>query len=153
MVTAVEMLDRIQSSGHRATASRRRVVDAVLARGDGFTAEDLVSEVAELGRATVYRTVRLLLEEGLLCKLSLQDGAPRYALSRRLGHHHHLVCVRCGAIQAFRQSVIEQMLANLEATETGTIMGHRIEVYVLCRSCQAQADPSSGYSSRPGTLA
>ncbi|MSQ22378.1 MAG: transcriptional repressor [Dehalococcoidia bacterium] len=135
MVTTKEILDTIESGGHRPTASRRRVLDAVVARGDGFTAEELVAEVKGLGRATIYRTVRLLLKEGLLCKLSLQDGAPRYTLFHRLGHHHHLVCVGCGVVQEFRQSVIEQMLMNLEASGTGTIMGHRIEVYVLCPAC------------------
>ena len=153
MVTAKEILDRIETGGHRPTASRRRVLDAVVARGDGFTAEELVAEVKGLGRATVYRTVRLLLKEGLLCKLSLQDGAPRYTLSQKLGHHHHLVCVGCGIVQEFRQSVIEQMLLNLEAGGAGAIMGHRIEVYVLCPSCQAKEYSPPEHSPRVGALA
>ena len=140
MGTTNEILERIETGGHRPTASRRRVLDAVVARGDGFTAEELVAEVNGLGRATVYRTVRLLLNEGLLCKLSLQDGAPRYTLSQKLGHHHHLVCVSCGVVQEFRQSVIEQMLMNLLAGGAGTIIGHRIEVYVLCSSCQKKEE-------------
>ena len=141
MVTVEEILDRIETGGYRATASRRRLLDAMVARGDGFTAEELVAEVKGLGRATVYRTVRLLVEQGLLCKLSLQDGASRYALSTRIGHHHHLVCVRCSSVQEFRQSVIERVLMDLEAAETGTVVGHRIELYVLCPSCQA-GEPS-----------
>ena len=144
MVTVEEILDRIETGGRRATTSRRRLLGAMVARGDGFTAEELVAEVKGLGRATVYRTVRLLVEQGLLCKLSLLDGAPRYALSTRIGHHHHLVCVRCGSVQEFRQSVIERVLMDLEATETGTVVGHRIELYVLCPSCQA--GESSGQS-------
>ncbi len=147
MVTAKEILERIETGGHRPTASRRRVLDAVVARGDGFTAEELVAEVKGLGRATVYRTVRLLLREGLLCKLSLQDGAPRYTLSQKLGHHHHLVCVGCGVVQEFRQSVIEQMLMQLSGT--GAIMGHRIEVYILCPSCQAKEESSPWHNPGP----
>ena len=138
MVTTEEILDKIETGGHRATSSRRRLLDAVMARGEGFTAEELVAEVSGMGRATVYRTIRLLVQQGLLCKLSLQDGAPRYALSTRPGHHHHIVCVRCGTVQEFRQSVVERVLMDLEATETGNIVGHRIEVYVLCPSCQVK---------------
>ncbi len=136
MTTVEEILDRIETGGHRATESRRRVLDAVVALGDGFTAEELVAGVPGLGRATVYRTVRLLVDQGVLCKLTLQDGTPRYSLSTKVGHHHHLVCLRCGGVREFRQSVIERMLGELEAGEVGTVMGHRVEVYVLCPVCQ-----------------
>jgi Fur family ferric uptake transcriptional regulator len=146
MVTAQQIMERIEAGGFRATSSRRRVLDALIARGDGFTVEELVAEVKGLGRATVYRTVRLMLEEGLLCKLSLQDGTPRYILSQKLGHHHHLVCVGCGMVQEFRQSVIEQMLINLEASGAGSIVGHRIDVYVRCPSCREKEETSARYS-------
>ncbi|MBI2871862.1 MAG: transcriptional repressor [Chloroflexi bacterium] len=135
MLTVEDILHAIEDGGYRATGSRRRLLETLAARGEGFTAEELVGEVRGVGRATVYRTIRLLLRQGLLCKLTLQDGAPRYSLSR-VGHHHHVVCVRCGAVRDFRQSVIERILKDLEVGEGSAVVGHRIEVYVVCPGCR-----------------
>lgn len=137
MFTTEDLLHKIEDSGYRPTASRQRILDAMVAQAEGFTAEELVARVQGLGRATVYRTLRLLIEQGLLCKLALQDGAPRYTLSQ-VGHHHHMVCVRCGAVKDFRQSIIERVMKDLEATSGGSVVGHRIEVYVLCPACQSR---------------
>ena len=53
-------------------------------------------------------TIKLLVEQGLLCKISLPDGSPRYMLTMS-GHHHHLVCVSCGLVSEFHESEIEQL--------------------------------------------
>lgn len=140
MFTTEDLLHKIEDSGYRPTASRQRILDAMVAQAEGFTAEELVAQVQGLGRATVYRTLRLLIEQGLLCKLALQDGAPRYTLSQ-VGHHHHMVCVRCGTVRDFRQSIIERVLKDLETTSGGSVVGHRIEVYVLCPACQSREAP------------
>ena len=134
MTTSQEILDRLEDFGYRQTESRRRLLDVLVDQGDGFTAEDLVGRVKGIGRATVYRTIRLLVKQGLVCKLALHEGAPRYVLSK-VGHHHHTVCVRCGAVKEFRRSVIEHILAELEDSQAGRVVGHRIEVYVTCDKC------------------
>ena len=138
MVIAEELLDRIETNGHRATTSRLGLLDVMTAHSHGFTVADLVVEVKGLRQAPVYQTVRLLVEHGLLCNLPLQDGATRYTLSTKTGHHHHLVCTRCGNVQEFRQSVMGSVLANLAAGDTGTVVSHRIELYVLCPTCQTE---------------
>ncbi len=137
MLTSEDVLQKIEDSGYRTTASRRRLVEALVARADGFTPEELVDEVKGVGRATVYRTIRLLLEQGLVCKLALHDGTPRYSLSS-IAHHHHLVCVRCGTVRAFRQSAMERVLKDLRAEDAGNVVGHRVEVYVVCPKCQGK---------------
>jgi len=139
VVTSEELLGKLEEEGYHATRSRRQVLDAMLARRGGFTPEELVTAVSGVGRATVYRTIRLLLDQGLVCKLSLEDGAPRYTLAQ-MGHHHHLVCVRCGTVREFHRSVIERVLTELETPDAGVVMGHRIEVYVLCPTCQSSAE-------------
>ena len=135
MTTSQELLNKLEDEGYHVTRSRRQILDAMLDRRDGFTTEELVAAVKGVGRATVYRTIRLLVGQGIVCKLSLEDGAPRYTLSE-MGHHHHLVCVRCGSVREFHKSVIERVLMELEVTDAGVVIGHRIEVYVLCPSCQ-----------------
>jgi Fe2+ or Zn2+ uptake regulation protein len=130
VTTSQQLLDKLEDEGYHVTRSRRQVLDAMLARRDGFTTEELVAAVQGVGRATVYRTIRLLVAQGLVCKLSLEDGAPRYTLSE-MGHHHHLVCVRCGNVREF--PVRDRAgVGGAWDEDAGTVMGHRIEVYVLC---------------------
>jgi Fur family ferric uptake transcriptional regulator len=136
MISPEEILAVIEDSGFRSTISRRRLAAVLTSHEEGFTAEELVAEAPGVGRATVYRTIRLLVEQELLCKLSLPDGTPRYTLAQR-GHHHHVVCQHCGSVREFRQSAMERMLKELESSDGDMVTGHRIEIFVVCASCLA----------------
>ncbi len=87
----------LEDRGYRSTNSRRSIVHILEEKGSGFTAEEIGRELPSVGRATVFRTLKLLLEIGVICRLNLPDGAPRYTLSR-VEHHHHTVCVVCGNV-------------------------------------------------------
>ena len=131
------LIDAIGARRYRITHPRRRVIASIAEKDTNFTAEELHAELNGVGRATVYRTIKLLVEQGLLCKISLPDGSPRYMLTMS-GHHHHLVCVSCGLVSEFHESEIEQLLSEWEASGKGTVVGHRIEVYVVCTACQTR---------------
>ena len=126
----------LQEQGFRLTRPRLQVLEAIAEHGELFAAEEVEAWVPAVGRATVYRALKLLVELGLLCKVLLDDGSPRYSLSAA-GHHHHLVCVSCGTVREFHQSVIEQVLRQLGEPKVGTVVGHRIEVFILCPNCQS----------------
>lgn len=138
MTTTEALLDRLKGGGYRSTASRRHLLDVLVSRGEGFTAEEIVAAVPRVGRATVYRTIRLLVEEGLVCKLPMDSGAPRYAVAQ-VEHHHHVVCVRCGAVREFSARDMERLLNDLETAAGDAVVGHRIEVFVVCANCRAAA--------------
>ena len=131
------LINAIGGRRYRITHPRRRVIASIAEKDTNFTAEELHAELNGVGRATVYRTIKLLVEQGLLCKISLPDGSPRYMLTMS-GHHHHLVCVSCGLVSEFHESEIEQLLSEWEASGKGTVVGHRIEVYVVCTACQTR---------------
>ena len=135
-VTKSDLLAGLEDRGHRATGPRREVVDLLEKKAEGFSAEEISAELPNVGRATVYRTLKLLLEAGVICKLAMPDGAPKYTLSR-VGHHHHTVCVRCGAVGEFRAVTIERLLRALSGDISGEITGHRIEFYITCAGCLA----------------
>ena len=81
-----------------------------------LTAEELAPSSA-VGRATVYRTIKLLLEHGLICRVILSDGCVCYRLSNK-AHHHHLVCVGCGATEDVHLADVEAVLSGVrEATD------------------------------------
>ena len=134
-VSLPDLQASLEDRGYRMTAPRRDIISLLGQKQEGFSAEEVCEEVPGVGRATVYRTIKLLLDAGVVCKLALPDGAPKYSLSR-IGHHHHTVCVKCGTVGDFRGATIERLLRTLGAEINGEIVGHRIEFYITCRSCE-----------------
>ena len=133
--SAIDLIRSIDDLGFRVTDARRRVATALAARPGSFTAEDVCEELEDVGRATVYRTLKLFRDAEAICKLSLPDGAPRYAVARGGRHHHHAVCIVCGAVSEFRDSTIERVLRAVASDVEGEIVGHRMEFYVTCPDC------------------
>ena len=120
----------------RMTGPRRNIIALLDRKEEGFSAEEVCSELPDVGRATVYRTIKLLLEAALICKLALPDGAPRYSLAR-VEHHHHTFCVRCGTVGEFRDATVERLLRAVGSDISDQIVGHRMEFYIICRECLA----------------
>ena len=129
----------LEDRGYRSTAPRRAIIRILDGKQEGFTAEDLCSELPGVGRATVFRTIKLLLEAGVICRLNLLDGAPKYSLSR-VEHHHHTVCVRCGIVGEFRATTVERLMRVIGNEIPGDIVGHRIELYITCGRCLESID-------------
>ena len=140
-----DIMAMLEDRGYRSTAPRRAIVKVVEEKQDGFTAEDVVRELPKVGRATVFRTLKLFLEAGIICRLNLLDGAPRYMLSR-IEHHHHTICIKCGKIGEFRAATVERLIRAIGADLSGEIVGHRIELDVVCQACL-----STGGHRRNGT--
>jgi Fur family ferric uptake transcriptional regulator len=128
----------LEDAGLRITGQRRQVVAAIERKDGGFSAEDIAGELEGVGRATVYRTLKLLVNSDVICKLALPDGTPMYSPSR-LEHHHHSVCTSCGAVEEFRDTTVERVLRSLNREIDGEIIGHRMEVFIRCKVCIKQA--------------
>lgn len=135
MVSARALERRIADSGRRLTEPRRQLVETMRNLGDHFTADHVVQEAPGVGRATVFRTMRLLQEIGVLCQVVLDDGAVGYRLTDNARHHHHLICTQCGATDDFASAGIEDQLAEVGSQTGFDIHGHRLEIYGLCTSC------------------
>ena len=130
----------LESRGHRATAPRKVIAKLLEQKNEGFTVEAISEELPSVSRATVYRTIKLFLETGLVCKVPTMDGAHVYSLTR-VGHrHHHSVCVRCGAVGEFKAAAIDRSLRALGPDIPGRIVDHHIELYVTCDHCRTEMD-------------
>ena len=141
MDTAQTLERRLADAGHRVTEPRRALFGAMRGLGDRFTAEELQHAAPGVGRATVFRTLRLLQDAGALCQVMLDDGAPAYRLTSG-GHHHHILCSRCGATDDFARCDIQGLLAELGRRTGYEIRTHRLEVYGLCARCRAAPAPA-----------
>jgi Fur family ferric uptake transcriptional regulator len=128
------LFSALEDRGYRLTGPRQRIVEHLSGRAGSFTAEELSTELPDIGRATIYRTVKLLLDAGVLCKATLPDGTPRYSLDDP-HHHHHLVCVSCGKVEEFRHPAVERLVRAMRTDVPGQLVGHRIELYMTCREC------------------
>ena len=128
------LLATLEDQGYKLTTPRRRVVGVLEEKNRGFTAAEIATEVAGVARATVFRTVKILVAAGVVCRLSLPDGAPRYSRAR-IEHHHHTVCIRCGEIGEFRASTVERLIRTIGTEISGRIVGHNIELHIVCYDC------------------
>lgn len=129
------IIERLEMRGHRITASRRRVVDAVMAQASHFTVDDVLHEAPKVGRATVFRTMKLLTDLNVVCRVLMDDGTLHYRVSAR-GHHHHLVCRECGRVEDFAMCDVTSLVNELARNTQYEIEGHWLEVYGRCRSCR-----------------
>ena len=129
------IVERLEMRGHRVTTSRRAVVEAALAMPSHFAPEELLQRLPQVGRATVFRTLRLLLDLNVVCRVLMEDGSLRYRLSTR-GHHHHLVCTKCGRVEDFTRCDVPSLVDELARSTEYDIEGHWLEVYGRCSSCR-----------------
>jgi len=136
-VSPLEELETVLSArGLRVTPARRAVLAAILTQGEQFSAEDVLRTAPEAGRATVFRTIRLLCRLGLVCRVLLEDGRLRYRLAGTRRHHHHLVCLGCGRVRDLDQCVVAGLGASIARATGYRVEGHWLEIYGRCRQCQ-----------------
>ena len=131
-----DIVAQLSDLGFRDTQPRRLVISAVAAQSRPFAAEELCASLPCVGRATVYRGLRLLVETGLVCRVLLEDHELRYQLSQT-GHHHHLLCGECGASEDLEGCDAEEMLREAAAAAGFRMSGHSLEVYGQCAECVA----------------
>ena len=141
MVSSQALELRLAGSGHRLTEPRRALIGGMRKLGDHFTAEALLNATPGVGRATVFRTLRLLQDIGALCQVMLDDGTTEYRLTTG-GHHHHIVCSDCGATNDFATCDIQDLLVELGRRTGYAIEAHRLEVYGRCARCQQPLAPA-----------
>ena len=138
---AEELLDALGDQGYRSTSPRKAIAHAIAGQQRHFTAEELRQQLPRVGRATIYRSLKLLVDSGVLCRVLLEDGNLHYQLSHH-GHHHHLLCVECGASQDLLGCDIEDLLREVSAAHRFQLSGHWLEVYGRCNNCVPAAAAS-----------
>jgi len=134
-----DVLEDLSQEGHRLTGPRRQILDYILRSTAPFTAEELIADLhtadLQIGRATVYRTLELLLDHQWLRQVHRPEGEHGYVVGEP-GHQHHLVCRSCGTVIAFEGCEINSLLGGLAERLHFRIEGHWVEAFGTCRACQ-----------------
>ncbi len=131
----------LRRRGMRVTPERERICREVYTTSFHFDAEDLVSRLQvsarPVSRATVYRTLEVLEECGLVKKIRQIDNKHHYEKSLGLEHHDHLFCESCGNVIEFREDEIERLQDEVCARFGFRPKMHSLQIYGLCRECLA----------------
>jgi Fur family ferric uptake transcriptional regulator len=135
-LTAYLVRNRLKRS-----AQREAILDAFVKAGHHVSVEDLLEIVRrrhpEVGRTTIYRTLKLFKDAGLASELLFGDEA-RFEPVWNRDHHDHFVCVACGAIFEFQSPEIERLQEEIASGLGFEVEGHRHHVFGRCRKCASK---------------
>ena len=137
--------DHVLRNKLKSSTRRELILETLATIGRHITAEELLREVrtrdARIGAATVYRTLRVLQDSGIVAERHFEGGASRFEL---LGddHHDHLICTVCGMIVEFEDEVVEREQKRVAVAYGFELLMHRHELYGICPACRASNAPS-----------
>jgi len=143
-----DIFNRFKENGYRLTAPRKAIISILSKTVKHPSVEEIYMEVHKLypsiGITTVYRTLDLLLNWGIVHKFDFGEGKSRYELIEHpngLGHHHHLICVNCKKIVNYTELIddevklFQKIQKKLTRKYNFNINNHIVEFYGLCNEC------------------
>ncbi len=139
-----QLKERLKQKGYKLTPQRRAILATVVENiGKHLSTEEIYDIVKvdcpEIGLATVYRTLFLLSEMGILSKLSLDDGCVRYELNlhEEDHQHHHLICTGCGVVIEVEMDLLEALEDEIERNYAFKISDHKVQFLGQCKKCRS----------------
>ena len=129
----------IAKEGLKNSRQREIIAQVFFESIEHIRVEELLQRVREVepkvSQATVYRTMKLLVDCSLAEARQFQDGQTRYEASDDEGHHHdHLICTKCGKIVEFVDERIEELQEEVAASHGFKVSDHKMELYGICDS-------------------
>ena len=140
-----KVAERLAAIGQRYTSGRRLLVDALVRAGSPLPLPAILTRHRALKQSSVYRNLAALEQAGVVRRVLTDEGFGRYELTEDLtGHHHHLVCSNCGAVEDVDfepgfEETLEDQLAELARRTGFSAVSHRLDLIGLCRRCAAAA--------------
>lgn len=138
-----KFLEHLAARGLRMTPERRAVLGGILESRAHFTADDLYIRLKRrnpaVSRATVYRTLELLVGSRLVEKVDLGGQQAYYEYFYGREHHDHLICLGCGTILEFASRTIEELQDAVCRENQFEMHYHSHQIFGRCRKCQKTA--------------
>lgn len=130
----------MERKGLRSTSQRRLVSEIFFRTSGHHSIDDVLAMVREkdpkVGYATVYRTMKLLVECGLANERHFGETVTRFEIALHDHHHDHLICVDCKRIVEFEDDSIEDLQRKLAERLGFTLLSHKHELYGICADCR-----------------
>ena len=138
MSSREEIADTIRMNGHRATPQRVAIYEALWKSGSHPSVSDIheyaIKMDPSISLATVYKTLQLFSEIGLVREMGFRDGSTRYDPDTEF--HINLVCNKCGKIEDFDCVSIDKIVPNLDEQTGFQVQSYSFEVRGLCSICR-----------------
>ena len=135
----------LKEKGLKVTGQRLLVLETMGAHlGEHLTAEEIFelarTKSPEIGLATIYRALQMLVNLHVVRKVSFDDGFARYELSRNLSserhHHHHAICLGCKTVFSLEEDLLEPLEEKLKERLGFDVTDHEVKLYGYCRVCR-----------------
>ncbi|MFC1984311.1 Fur family transcriptional regulator [Chloroflexota bacterium] len=130
---------KLSELGYRLTPQRMMVLSAIENSDDHISAEEIYAQIVtkypQVNISTVYRTLELLKQLGLVTETDLGGGRVRYHSAEK-GHHHHLVCEKCGEIIDVDESTLTRLQDVLLHRYNFSARLSHLAIFGLCESCR-----------------
>ena len=130
----------LHDKGLKSTRQRDDIVSFFLQKDKHFSVEELYREIQkrdpQIGYATVYRTLKLLVEAGLATECQFSGGVTRFEPVHKGEHHDHLICLKCGKIIEFENDKIEQLQTKVAREHNFKLTNHKCILYGYCSKCK-----------------
>lgn len=122
------------------TRQRREIAQVILRSDRHLSAEDIMEELRRRkvspGKATVYRTLDLLVQCDLIREHDFGEGFKRYEPRPGHPHHEHMICEECGRVVEFEEPDLDGLQAALAEEYGFEIRWHRLDLFGLCATCR-----------------
>ena len=137
----VNLAQQLKTAGYKLTRPRLAVIKVLETYGEHFNHHQILAEgqkiYPSLSRATVYRTLELLVTLNLVRPLYLNEPSQRFISAS--GGHHHLVCTNCDRVIEFEQCDVDALAHELAQKYNFQIQSHLLEFQGLCQTCRLPA--------------
>ena len=133
--------ERLSEKGYRLTPQRLMILSAIESSHEHISAEEIYAQVAakypHVNISTVYRTLELLKELGMVYEIDLGEGRIRYH-AEESGHHHHLVCQECGSVIDIDESTLSSLRNILLRDYNFRAELRHVAIFGLCEKCRKE---------------
>ncbi|MEJ2049930.1 MAG: Fur family transcriptional regulator [Calditrichota bacterium] len=127
----------LRDNNLRFTTERVIILEEIFSSPSHFDAEQLFIQIRNkhqhISRATVYRTLDLLSQIGIIKKENLGQGYASYELDLNVPHHDHMICVECGKVVEFVDDVIEKRQKEISEKYGMDMIRHQLQIYGRCK--------------------
>ncbi len=133
-------LSRLRPAGTKRSSKREQILQAFLEQEGHLTADDLFGLVRVthpgIGRATVYRTLQWMVDQGLARKVDFGEGRSRFEPTYRHPRHFHLICQQCHRSSEFLSSDVESLMDEIAAARNFTATQAVVQILGICEECR-----------------
>jgi Fur family peroxide stress response transcriptional regulator len=139
------IINIFRNSGYKATPQRIAIGRYILSNHEHPTAQKAYLEVKKMyptvSLATVYNTIKILKESGLILELNMPQGIKR--LDPNTEPHAHLLCLRCGSISDWMNPIMPKLIAKVSSDANFTVTGSSLDLQGICNSCNRKGQSTA----------